>query len=134
MRAQWICHRILWDATRGRLGRRIGGMPIIELIATGRTSGEPRRVLLSAAPRRDGWVVIASNAGSSRPPSWYGNLAASPRARVRADGGWYEVVAEDLHGEERETTWADVVRRNPGYADYAAAADREIPVVLLRRS
>lgn len=133
MRAQWRAHRWLWDVSGGRVGGRLGRLRFLELVTTGHASGQPRHVLLSWFPHPDGWVVVASNAGSDRPPAWYRNLRAHPRVRVREAGRWHDAVAEDLAGDEREAAWRLAASRFPDYDRYARATEREIPVVLLRR-
>lgn len=132
-RLQWRLHKLVWSLSGGRLGRRAVGMPVLELITIGRTSGEPRSVLLTHLEHPDGWVVIGSNLGSDRHPAWWLNLQAEPRARVRVGGARCRVEAEELTGEERAAAWDRAVAVNPGYGDYPESTERSIPVVLLRR-
>ncbi len=144
MRAQWRAHKLLWNASGGRLGGRVVGMPVLELETVGRVSGEPRRVLLTYVATPEGPAVIASNAGASTPPAWYRNLQANPRVRVREAGRWTDAVTEELTGEPRERAWDDASATYPGYRQYAehiaasaaqeGTTPRPIPVVLLRRT
>lgn len=46
-RFQWRMHLLLWNLSGGRLGRRVVGMPVVELITTGRKSGVPRQILIT---------------------------------------------------------------------------------------
>jgi F420H(2)-dependent quinone reductase len=127
-------HRFLYRLSGGRLGSRVSGLPVLELTATGRTSGQPRAVLLNFRPHEHGWVVVASNAGYDRHPAWWLNLEANPQARVRVGGRGEDVEARELHGPERERYWLHMVAANPDYAEYEARTDRPIPVVLLERA
>ena len=117
---QWRAHR-----------RRAVGMPVLELITTGRNSGEPRSVLLTYLDQNDGFVVIASNAGHATDPAWWLNLEASPEATVRIRGRSVAIVAREAEGAEREALWQRAVAINADYAEYALAAGRSIPVVVL---
>jgi deazaflavin-dependent oxidoreductase (nitroreductase family) len=89
-------------------------------------------VLLNFVPHRDGFVVVASNAGSERPPAWWLNLQGEPTALVRRDGREYQARARELFGDERDDLFRAFVRRNGAYAYYAETAGRPIPVVLLQ--
>ncbi len=133
MRWMWRGHRFWWRLSGGRIGGRVRGLPVLELTTIGRSSGEPRTVLLSYVPRPDGFGVIASNAGADRDPAWWRNLRAHPDARVRTRRERVPVTAEVLEGEDRAAVWEAAVLANRDYEGYARATDRPIPVVLLRR-
>jgi F420H(2)-dependent quinone reductase len=133
MRWLWKAHRSWWRISGGHLGRRAAGLPVLELITTGRRSGEPRSVLLNFVNHPDGWAVVASNAGASTPPAWWRNLEAHPEAVVMLTGERTVVRASALDGHERDQAWRAFVTANADYERYAAEAGREIPVVLLRR-
>jgi deazaflavin-dependent oxidoreductase (nitroreductase family) len=133
MRVLWRSHRFWWRVSGGRLGAKMGRLPVIELITTGRRSGEPRSVLLSCVERPHGYIVVASNAGAASHPAWWLNLQASPEATVRRAGSQETVHARRLEGTERDELWSAFVAAHRGYEGYAEATDREIPVVLLER-
>src|SRR5687767_14251553 len=93
----------VWTYRRsgGRIGGTMAGVPLLLLTTTGRRSGRPWTTPLmyqplsavagsaasgsaasDAAPRpshggADGWVIIASNGGSHRHPSWWLNLRST---------------------------------------------------------
>jgi deazaflavin-dependent oxidoreductase (nitroreductase family) len=133
LRSFWKLHRFWWRVSGGRIGARVGGLPVLELIATGHRSGEHRSVLLTYLEDPRGFVVIASNAGSDRPPAWWQNLQADPNAVVRRAGRRFDVTARELEGQQREGPWAAAVRENPEYESYRTATSRPIPVILLER-
>ena len=134
MRFLWRSHRLWWRVSGGRLGAKMAGLPVIELITTGRRSGERRSVLLSCVLHPDGYVVVASNAGADAHPAWWLNLQASPEATVRRAGSQETVRARELEGAQRDELWSAFVAAYRGYDGYVGATDREIPVVLLERS
>lgn len=126
-------HRALMALSRGRVGREIDRMPVLELVTVGRRSGKPRAVLLTA-PARDGeaLVVVASKGGDERHPDWLLNLRAQPRVEVALQGGPRQpMVARIAEGPERERLWAEITSGYPRYAAYQRRTVREIPVVLL---
>ncbi len=80
-------------------------------------------------------ILIASNFGRPRNPSWYHNLRANPRATVEIDGEVREVVARELSGEERTRGYQRGVEIAPHFTRYERwAGDREIPVLRLEPS
>ncbi len=90
-------------------------------------------MLVNYVDHPDGYVVIASNAGSPNPPAWWRNLEATPRAEVMRKGVREAVTPRVLEGDERERAWSSAVEANRDYATYAEVAGRPIPVVLLER-
>jgi deazaflavin-dependent oxidoreductase (nitroreductase family) len=80
----------------------------------------------------DRWVVVGSNMGSHRPPSWLLNLHDAPDATVSIGGRHTRVRATVASSEERARLWPVVDRGNYGqYGRYQALADRTIPLVIL---
>jgi len=101
------------------------------LTTTGKKSGRLRTVPLVGF-RVDGrLVVIASNFGRSRHPSWYLNLRENPRARLTIDGVTSDVEARELAGMERDSCFEKGLELYPGYLKYGQRARRRIPVISL---
>jgi len=132
LRVLWRIHRFWWRVSGGRIGARVAGLRVLELTTTGRTSGEPRSVLLNYLEHPGGYIVVASNAGADEPPAWWRNLEATPTARVSVGGKLRDVESTAMAGVERDQAWSAFVAANRGYEEYAAATSRVIPVVLLR--
>ena len=86
----------------------MGGRPVCLLTTTGRRSGKPRTTPVMPFPHEDGMVIVASNGGSDRAPSWYGNLTAHPQVHVQT-GGQVRTVQDDLVHMTLPAASADVV-------------------------
>jgi|SRR5215470_14858481 len=132
--AFWKHHKKVWEDSNATEMTNMGGMDIIEVIAPGRKSGEPRSVLLSSLPSDDGWIVTASNIGRDRHPNWWLNLeAAGLRGEVRA-GNAEPVAVEviELQGDERAAAWDRLTSVMESYKEYEQATSRVIPVLELR--
>jgi deazaflavin-dependent oxidoreductase (nitroreductase family) len=126
--------RVVYRLTRGRATfvSWVAGLPIVMLTTTGAKSGRRRTLPLVAIPEGDRLVVIASNYGQYRNPSWYYNLRANPQATIVFEGVTREVVARELEGEERERHYARGIETYPGWRQYRKrAAHRAIPVMEL---
>ena len=78
-------------------------------------------------------IVVGSNYGQDRHPSWYLNAAADPRVTVEANGERFAAEARITEGGERTALLDRVVASNRRFGGYRAATSREIPVVVLRR-
>jgi deazaflavin-dependent oxidoreductase (nitroreductase family) len=133
IKAVSVFHGFLYRATRGRLGRRLAGHPILLLTTTGRQTGRRHTVPLLYLREGPDLVVIASFAGHDHHPAWYLNLKANPRALARVDGERIPVVAREAPPEDRSRLWSLAVAEYPGYAGYQERTTRLIPLVLLSR-
>jgi deazaflavin-dependent oxidoreductase (nitroreductase family) len=132
LRTFWRIHRRILQASQGRLGQRMGPGKHLLLITVGRKSGEPRPVALTYLEDGGRWIVVASNAGDDRDPTWWLNLAAQPRAEVMIGGRTAPIVAREVQDPERDTLYQrfiDDIDRS--YGEYQTRTSRRIPVVAL---
>jgi deazaflavin-dependent oxidoreductase (nitroreductase family) len=118
--------------------RRKGTMPglgfnALVLTTIGRKSGVERKTPVGWFPGKDGsWLIVASAAGGAKNPAWYHNIAAHPdTVQIETAGRTIPVVAEQLHGAEREQAWRQITAAAPRFAQYQHKTDRELPVIRL---
>lgn len=133
LKAMNAFHRALLTMSFGRLGWSALNMPVLELTTTGRKSGQPRSVMLTA-PVQEGstLVVVASRGGDDQHPAWFLNIEANPEVLVSLKGGPRQPMrARIAGGDERARLWPRVVADHKNYADYQRKTEREIPLVLL---
>ncbi len=127
--------RPLMKVTRSLMlwfGRRGGDRTVI-VTTVGARTGQQHEVALGRFPDgKEGFLVVASNAGSAKHPAWYINMAKHPD-QVWAEMGKdkFKVRPVLLKGSEREEAWQWVVGIAPSYAAYEKSTDREIPIVRL---
>jgi deazaflavin-dependent oxidoreductase (nitroreductase family) len=114
-------------------GGELGERPLLLLTTTGARSGRAHTTPLMFVPDGDRLLVIASNAGASRDPDWYGNLQATPQVTVEAAGEVYAATATPLKGEERDRQFSRIAAQYPFFNDHQAGVNRPIPVVALTR-
>jgi len=103
----------------------------IDLTTTGRRSGVPRLVTLYAWEDGSELIVVGSNGGSARDPSWAANLRADPVATVQRGRADLAVRARELRDAEHERAWTLVVEHFPLYATYQRRTARRIPLFAL---
>jgi deazaflavin-dependent oxidoreductase (nitroreductase family) len=105
------------------------------LTTVGRVSGRQRTTPVQTFPHDDGaLVVVASNGGSDRAPSWYGNLRADPEVRVQLGAEVRPMVARTATAAEKAEIWPRIVARSKGFESYQRKTSRDIPVVILTPS
>lgn len=129
----WKIHKWIYAWSGGRLGSRIMGKQIIRLTTIGRRSGQPRSVMLFAFQIDADPIVVASNVGDDSHPLWYLNLKSNPNVTVDLSGSQFAAIARVAQGHERDRLWAEAITAEPGYAEYQAQIERQIPVVVLER-
>jgi deazaflavin-dependent oxidoreductase (nitroreductase family) len=118
-----------------RKGGNFMGMTVLVLNTVGKKTGAQRSNPVSWFPGDDGtWLIVASANGSARNPAWFYNIAANPDAvSIDVDRSNVPVVAEQLHGGERERAWASITKAVPRFTQYETKTDRLIPIIRLTR-
>ena len=118
-------------ANGGKVGGPFEGAPLLLLHTTGAKTGQARINPVMYQADGDNYVVFASKAGAPTNPDWYHNLVANPRASIEVGDKTLNVVARVVDGETRERLWSTQKERYPGFAEYEAKTNRQIPVVVL---
>jgi F420H(2)-dependent quinone reductase len=126
-------HTFLYRRTGGRLGERVPGGHgrMLLLDHVGAKSGTLRTSPLLFVPDGDDLVLVASKGGFPKHPAWFHNLRANPVTYAQVGGERRRVRARVASADERPRLWEAAVAVWPGYEDYRARTDREIPLVIL---
>ncbi len=133
--AKWLSaiHASLFQATKGRIGRRLVDNDMLLLTTIGQTTGQDHTVPLLYLEEGDRLIVVASWGGRDHPPHWYLNLMTSPQVTVQIMGERFSAVASEADEATRQRWWPRVVRAYTGYANYQSKTDRTIPIIFLDR-
>lgn len=115
----------------GTKGNTLRGMECFLLDVVGRTSGEPRPVMLMVARRGDDLIVVGSNGGNPVTPNWYRNLVAAGEAHVEVGSERWAVDFREVDGEEKDACWQLATAAYPDFDSYQELTDRTIPVGVL---
>ncbi len=124
-------HTIVYRLSDGRLGATLLGMPMLLLTTVGRRSGKLRTTPLLYLPVDDVFVLVASNGGALRHPTWWFNLQGRPEALVQIGPARGRVRAVPVSPAERRRFWPLLLQVYSPYARYQARTDREIPLIVL---
>jgi deazaflavin-dependent oxidoreductase (nitroreductase family) len=107
---------LLRFATNGRIGvLDLTGLPNVQITTPGRKTGLARTATVQYVPTQDGLLVVGSNWGRERHPSWSANLKATERVTVRRRGRRFTAKVRLLSGEERDEAWATALAHWPNY-------------------
>src|SRR5690349_18350631 len=104
-------HVSIYRATGGAVTGTIPGGAFLILTTTGRKSGQERDTPLFYFPDGDHFIVIASNGGSSRAPTWWLNLQAHPQAKIQVKRKVIPVTARRAEGEEKQRLWSIIAEK-----------------------
>lgn len=114
-------------------GGRVNMGPIINapLVSTGAKSGQRRQTQLTYFHDGSDVILVASNYGKRRHPSWYYNLTAHPECEF---GDEPFIASEVTDPAEYARLFGLAERVYAGYEDYQAktsGAGRQIPIMRL---
>jgi deazaflavin-dependent oxidoreductase (nitroreductase family) len=132
--AEWVRDQVeLYERTNGAEGNtlRDTGLPVVIVTNTGNQTGAVRKTPLMRVKDGDSYVLVGSQGGRPKHPSWVFNLRANPEVEIRdkADVQSYR-VREVEDGDERSRLWDLSVQAFPPYAEYQQRTTRQIPVFL----
>jgi deazaflavin-dependent oxidoreductase (nitroreductase family) len=116
----------------GRLSSGSKDVHVLMLTTPGRRTGIPRSTCVRYLETPDGIVVWGSGSGSRHDPDWFQNLRAATTTHVQVRDRHFDVHPRELHGEERDRMWRDVILTEaPEVEKFARKAGRTIPVAVL---
>jgi deazaflavin-dependent oxidoreductase (nitroreductase family) len=124
-------HGAIFKRTKGRVGKRFLGRPVLVLRTVGRKSGKERLSPMFFLEDGPSYAVVASNAGSPTTPAWLLNAEAAGGASVMLGGREVAVDVRRASAAERERLWPRLDQLYEGYESYRGYTDREIPIALL---
>ena len=117
----------------GNVGGPFEGRNMLLLHNIGAKSGAERINPLVYQALDANFAIFASKGGAPTNPAWYYNLVANPEVTIEVGTDTIDVTARVAATEERDEIWERQKQAISTFADYEAATDRVIPVVVLDR-
>ena len=131
----WVAQHIRrYVETDGRRGHRWSGVNTLLLTTRGRRSGKLRRTALIYGRDGERFLVVASQGGARKHPSWYLNLVQNPEVHVQVGAEKFAARARSATPKEKPQLWRIMTSVWPEYDRYQARTTRDIPLVILERS
>ena len=122
----------MYRSLDGRMSSGSKDVHVLMLTSPGRRTGIPRSTCVRYLETPDGIVVWGSGSGSRQDPDWFKNMRAATTTHVQVRDRHFDVHPRELHGQERDRTWRDVILvEAPEVEKYARRAGRTIPVAVL---
>lgn len=132
--ANWS-ERALRVLTNNRIGvLDLAGLPSIQLTVPGRKTGILRTTSLQYVEDGDALLVVASNWGLDRHPTWSTNLMATQQVTIRRRADQFMASIRLLTGVERSEAWNKTLRFWPNYQiAQEMAGGREFRIFAIER-
>jgi len=121
----------LYNVSGGRIGGKMGKVPVLLLTTTGRKSGKQRTLPLVYIMDDSAYVITASAGGADKHPGWFFNIRSNPQATIQVKDKRIKVTAEVAGSEKKSELWAQLVEVAPNFAGYEKRTSRDIPMVIL---
>jgi len=126
-------HTAIYQMSNGRLSHRLDGLDILLLTTRGRRSGKLYQTPMPYFEHPDGYLLIASNAGSASNPGWFYNLLDHPDISIQVGSEKRKAIASVLNEKNQRVWWQQLINLQPRYAEYQQTTKRVIPIVLLKK-
>src|SRR4029450_1511860 len=98
----WVSKHInRYVETDGKDGHEYMGMQSLLLTTRGRKSGKLYRTALYYGQDGDRYLIVPSNGGSDKAPSWYLNLVENPDVEVQVGAEKFNARARTATPEEK---------------------------------
>ncbi len=120
-------------ATNGKVTGHFEGAPLLLLTTTGANTGRKHTTPVVYLQDGERWAVFGTKGGAPTHPAWYLNLVVKPTVTVELPGETFEARAVTAEGADRDRIWTAQKEAMPGFKDYDAKTERQIPVIVLER-
>ena len=131
----WVARHVhRYVETDGKSGHRWSGVSTLLLTTRGRKTGKLRRTALIYGRDGERFLVVASQGGARKHPSWYLNIVENPDVIVQVGPEKFAARARPASQEEKPRLWGAMTSIWPEYGRYQARTTRDIPLVILERS
>ena len=122
-----------YEATEGREGNTLRGVPVVVVTTVGAKSGKLRKFAVMRVEHDGEYAVVASKGGAPKHPTWFHNLVKNPNVELQDGAERHDYVAHLAEGAERDAWWQRAVAVWPDYDAYQTRTDRIIPLFVLSR-
>ena len=123
----------IYRLTGGKLGGSMDKFRVLILTTKGRKSGKILSNPVGYFERDGKYIIVASNSGNDKNPSWYYNIKSNPNdVTIQVNEKIMRVTPEIVLGEQRKPVYEWIASIAPNFGDYEKKTTREIPLVFLK--
>jgi F420H(2)-dependent quinone reductase len=130
----WVREQVeQYEGSGGTQGTtlRETGLAVVVVTNRGARSGKVRKTPVMRVEHDGRYAMVASKGGAPDNPLWYYNILADPQVELQDGPHKQDMVAREVHGDERAEWWQRSVDAFPPYAEYQEKTARQIPVFVL---
>ena len=128
----WVREHVRkYEETGGEVGHQIAGRTTAIITVTGRRTGKRHRTGVTYWLINGEYVVVDSSGGSPDRPQWSRNIERTPRLGLQVGAAVLRATARVVTGQARTRLWAELVRRDPVYAQMQARTTRQFVIFAL---
>jgi deazaflavin-dependent oxidoreductase (nitroreductase family) len=130
VKAMTRLHMALHRVSGGRLFNTLGGDEVCFVTMTGAKSGRTLTIPLMYIPHRDNVLLVASQGGNPKNPTWYFNLVKHPDIKVSYRGKERNLRARIATPEEKPELWPICYQAYAPFEEYRKRTNRDIPIFI----
>src|SRR6202142_1451442 len=109
----------IYRLTGGKLGGSMGKFRVLILTTKGRKSGKILSNPVGYFERDGKYIIVASNSGNDKNPSWYYNIKSNPNdVTIQVNEKIMRVTPEIVLGEQRKPVYEWIASIAPNFGDY----------------
>lgn len=128
VKAMTRLHMILHGLTGGRHFNSFGGDEVCFVTMTGAKTGRSLTIPLMYIPYREGVLLVASQGGAAKNPTWYFNLVKHPDIEINHRGESMKLRARIASAEEKPGLWPICYKHYAPFEEYRKRTSRDIPI------
>ena len=128
IKAMTRLHLVLHRLTGGRKFNSLAGDEVCFVTMKGAKSGRTLTIPLMYIPYREGVLLVASQGGNPKNPTWYFNLVKHPDIEVDYRGKSMKLRARIAAADEKPELWPICYESYAPFEEYRKRTSRDIPI------
>ena len=110
--SKWVSEQVeLYESSGGKEGTTMNGLPVIIVTNTGWKTKAIRKTPLMKVKTGKQYVLVASNGGAPKNPSWYKNIKNESKVTIQDGTEIYDMEAKEVTDKiEKEKLWHLVIK------------------------
>ena len=128
IKAMTRLHLVLHRLTGGRKFNSLAGDEVCFVTMKGAKSGRTLTIPLMYIPYREGVLLVASQGGNPKNPTWYFNLVKHPDIEVEHRGRHMKLRARIAAADEKPELWPICYESYAPFEEYRKRTSRDIPI------
>ncbi len=128
IKAMTSAHMVLHRMTGGRKFNSLAGDEVCFVTMKGAKSGRTLTIPLMYIPYREGVLLVASQGGNPKNPTWYFNLVKHPDIEVEHRGRHMKLRARIATADEKPELWPICYESYAPFEEYRQRTSRDIPI------